>query len=248
MNWLEILFCVLLFATAFLYSSVGHGGASGYLAIMSLYNFAPDQMKPIALCMNLFVSLIAFIQFQRAGFFIWKIFWPLAIISVPMAFIGGNIHVEELVYKNVLGIALLLIVIRFVFLASPPASMETKPISLPLLFCLGGIIGFLSGMLGIGGGVLLSPVILLLHWAGQKQAAAVSALFIFVNSFAGLGGQILKQHGNFEFGANMYWYILIGIGGSLAGSYLGAKKLNISTLKYLLSAVLLIAAVKLIKI
>ncbi len=247
MPWSEILFGILLFTAAFLYSSVGHGGASGYLAIMALYNFAPDQMKPIALCMNLFVSLIAFIQFYRAGYFVWKLFWPLAIISIPMAFIGGSIHIQEHVYKTILGAVLLLIVIRFIFLKPPPASTDIKQISQPLLILLGGTIGFLSGMLGIGGGVLLSPVIIMLHWAGQKQAAAVSALFIFVNSFAGLSGQLVKQHGNFAFGTNMYWYILIGIVGSVTGSYLGAKKLNITALKYLLSAVLLIAAVKLIQ-
>src|SRR4051812_22562093 len=109
MVWSEILFYLLLFVAAFLYSSVGHGGASGYLAIMALYKFAPEQMKPIALCMNLFVSIIAFIQFYRAGFFNWKLFWPLAVASVPMAFLGGSIHLNAPLYNVILGVVLLLI-------------------------------------------------------------------------------------------------------------------------------------------
>jgi uncharacterized membrane protein YfcA len=241
----EILFPILLFAAAFLYSSVGHGGASGYLAIMALYHFAPEQMKPTALCMNLFVSFIAFVQFQRAGHFFWKLFWPLAITSIPMAFAGGLIQLREPVYRLILGIVLLIIVIRFILIKNVRGDSEPKEAAFPLLLLIGAAIGFLSGLIGIGGGVLLSPVILLAGWAGQKQTAAISALFIFVNSLAGLAGQVI-QNNQLAFGNNMVLLVGIGIAGSLTGSYLGAKKFNITIVKYLLSIVLLIASYHLI--
>ena len=246
MPWSELLFYLLLFSAAFLYSSVGHGGASGYLAIMALYHFAPAQMKPTALCMNLFVSLIAFIQFNKAGHFKWPLFWPLAIASIPMAFIGGSIHLNEPIYRTILGIVLGLIVLRFVFIRTVPGDVKTHQPALWMLMLLGGIIGFLSGLIGIGGGVLLSPVILLAGWAGQKQTASISALFIFVNSAAGLAGQLLLQKPFLNVGSNIAWLILVGVAGSLTGSYLGARKFDIKIVKYLLSVVLLIAAYHLI--
>lgn len=245
MPWSEVLFPVLLFAAAFLYSSVGHGGASGYLAIMALYHFAPEQMKPTALMMNLFVSLIAFIQFQRAGHFKWHLFWPLAMASIPMAFAGGLIALKAPVYRTILGITLFIIVLRFLFIKNVPGDVDAKPARFPVLILVGSAIGFLSGLIGIGGGVLLSPIILLAGWAGQKQTASISALFIFVNSVAGLSGQFLHNN-QLMFGSNMAWLIGIGVAGSLSGSYLGAKKFNITVVKYLLSAVLLIASYHLI--
>ena len=246
MPWSEILFYLLLFAAAFLYSSVGHGGASGYLAIMALYHFAPAQMKPTALCMNLFVSMIAFINFQRAGHFKWPLFWPLAMASIPMAFLGGSIHVNDPLYRTILGIVLFIIVLRFAFIRNVPGDIKPRQPFIGWLFLLGGVIGFLSGLIGIGGGVLLSPVILLCGWAGQKQTASISALFIFVNSAAGLTGQLIMQQPFLNVGSNIGGLIAIGIVGSLTGSYLGAKKFNIQIIKYLLSFVLLIAAYSLI--
>ncbi|CAN5442723.1 sulfite exporter TauE/SafE family protein [soil metagenome] len=246
MPWSETIFYLLLFSAAFLYSSVGHGGASGYLAIMALYHFAPAQMKPTALCMNLFVSMIAFIQFQRAGHFKWPLFWPLAAASIPMAFIGGSIHVNDPVYRVILGIVLLIIVLRFILIRNVPGDIKASLPAIGWLLLLGGLIGFLSGLIGIGGGVLLSPVILLAGWAGQKQTASISALFIFVNSAAGLAGQLLLQQPFLNVGSNISWLIAVGVIGSLAGSYLGAKKFNIQIVKYLLSVVLVIAAYHLI--
>ena len=242
----EIIFLLLLFSAAFLYSSVGHGGASGYLAVMALYHFAPAQMKPTALCMNLFVSMIAFVQFQRAGHFKWPLFWPLAAASIPMAFIGGSIHVNDPAYRMILGVVLLIIVLRFVLIKNVPGDIKAQQPAIGWLLLLGGLIGLLSGLIGIGGGVLLSPVILLAGWAGQKQTASISALFIFVNSAAGLAGQLLLQQPFLNVGSNIWWLIAVGIIGSLTGSYLGAKKFNIQIVKYLLSVVLVIAAYHLI--
>ncbi len=246
MPWSEIIFYLLLFSAAFLYSSVGHGGASGYLAIMALYHFAPAQMKPTALSMNLFVSMIAFIQFQRAGHFKWPLFWPLAAASIPMAFIGGSIHVNDPLYRVILGVVLLIIVLRFILIRNVPGDIKASRPAIGWLVLLGSLIGFLSGLIGIGGGVLLSPVILLAGWAGQKQTASISALFIFVNSAAGLAGQLLLQQPFLNVGSNIGWLIAVGVIGSLTGSYLGAKKFNIQIVKYLLSVVLVIAAYHLI--
>ncbi len=238
----DFLFYLLLFIVAFLYASVGHGGASGYLALMALYGVAPDVMKPTALLLNLFVSLISFIQFYRGGHFRWKIFWPLAAASVPFAFLGGQINVDADLYKKVLGILLLIPVMRFFFLND--AGREEQESNNVLLSMLIGIaIGFLSGLIGIGGGIILSPVIILLNWTNQKQAAAISALFIFVNSLAGLAGQVTK---GIEFSSDMYMYVIVAFIGGLGGAYFGAIKFRQSILKKVLATVLLLAVFKLL--
>jgi hypothetical protein len=235
-------FYVLLFVVAFLYASVGHGGASGYLALMAIFGFAPETMKPTALLLNLFVSLIAFIQYYRGKHFNWKVFLPFAIASIPLAFLGGRITVDALVYKKILGLLLLVPIARFLFFRNLNAS-ELKSPNFILSLCIGGIIGLLSGMIGIGGGILLSPVLLLLKWADMKRAAAISSLFIFVNSIAGLAGQFSM---GLHFTKDMFAYAIIAIIGGLLGSYLGAMKFNQTVLKYALSLVLLLAAFKLL--
>src|SRR5574339_1200597 len=185
------LFLGLLFLVAFLYSSVGHGGASGYLALMAIFSIAPDVMKPTALLLNLFVSLTSFIQFYRGKHFNWKIFLPFAVTSVPMAFVGGLITVDDHIYKKILGILLIIPIIRFLFFANIKIE-EIKRSNLVLSLLIGASIGFLSGLIGIGGGIILSPILLLLKWANMKQTAAISALFIFVNSFAVFIAQLNK--------------------------------------------------------
>lgn len=177
------LFYGLLFVIAFLYASVGHGGASGYLALMAIFSFSPEVMKPTALLLNLFVSAVSFIQFYRGGHFKWKIFWPFAIASVPMAFAGAHITVDGFIYKKILGALLIIPVIRFFFFPNIKVG-EIKKTNFALSLLIGGAIGFLSGMIGIGGGIILSPVLLLLKWTDQKQTAAISAAFIFVNSLS----------------------------------------------------------------
>ncbi len=236
------LFYILLFLVAFLYASVGHGGASGYLALMAIFSIAPDVMKPTALLLNLFVSLTSFIQFYRGGYFKLKLFLPFAAASVPFAFLGGLVSIEASVYKQILGWLLLLPVIRFLFF-SDIQTTEQKNYSLPLAIIIGAVIGFLSGLIGIGGGIILSPVLLLLRWADMKQTAAISALFIFVNSLSGLAGQLTK---GIHFTTDMYLYVVIAFLGGLAGAYFGAVKMKQVVLKYTLATVLLVAAVKLI--
>lgn len=236
------LFYILLFLVAFLYASVGHGGASGYLALMAIFSIAPDVMKPTALLLNLFVSLTSFIQFYRGGYFRMKLFLPFALASVPFAFIGGLITIDASIYKHILGWLLLLPVMRFLFFSNIQVE-EQKKYSLLLAIVIGAIIGFLSGLIGIGGGIILSPVLLLLRWADMKQTAAISALFIFVNSLSGLAGQLTQ---GIQFTTDMYLYVIIAFIGGLAGVYFGAVKMKQVVLKYTLATVLLVAAVKLI--
>lgn len=239
---ITVVFYILLFLVAFLYASVGHGGASGYLALMAIFGIAPEVMKPTALLLNLFVSLTSFIQFYRGGHFKWKIFLPLAIASVPMAFVGGLVSVDADIYKKILGLLLLIPIIRFLFFPNIKVS-ELKEANIALSLLIGAAIGFLSGLIGIGGGIILSPVLLMLKWTDMKQTAAISAIFIFVNSLSGLTGMITK---GIQFSTDMYAYVAIAFIGGICGAYFGSLKLNQTILKYMLAAVLMVAAYKLL--
>lgn len=284
-----LLWLGLFFLVAFLYSAVGHGGASGYLALMSLQEIAPECMKPIALVLNLLVSGIAFIQFYRQGHFLWRLFLPIALFSVPMAYWGGLTPLKDIWYQRGLGIFLLVSVVMMLW----PRRSETSilfPFSASvsgasdavdsvnngrgwwnketgIAAFMGAIIGYVSGLLGIGGGILLSPVLLMIRWTQQKQTAAISSAFIFVNSASGLLG-FVQQHTPWVITAqktgdlmglgmavNAGWYIVAMILcylilpvllGGLMGSWYGAKKFNQTVMKYILCAVLLIAAIKLL--
>lgn len=242
MDVTEILFYCILLLVAFLYASVGHGGASGYLALMAIFGVAPAVMKPTALVLNLFVSAVSFIQFYRAQHFKKEICWPLVATSIPMSFIGGMITIHADIYKKILGVVLLISVARFLMPGSTGAG-KLRPANRTWLFIIGGLIGLLSGMIGIGGGIILSPILLLLRWADVKQSAAISAIFIFVNSLAGLAGQFTKS---VSFTPSMYAYVGIALVGGLAGAYLGAARFKNSVLKYILAAVLLLAVFKLV--
>jgi uncharacterized protein len=240
---LTILFYLLLFAVAFLYASVGHGGASGYLALGAIFKMTKEVMRPTALLLNLFVSATSFIQFYRGKHFVFKIFWPLAIASVPMAYFGGRISIDTTTYKIILGMLLLVPIIRFLFFPNIQVNeIKKSNIGLSLLF--GAGIGFISGVIGIGGGIILSPILLLLKWTDQKQTAAISALFIFVNSLSGLLGQLSK--GTLHFNTNMMGYVAVAFAGGLCGAYFGAMKFNQNVLRILLAFVLIFACYKLI--
>lgn len=231
---------LLIGIMAFLYASVGHGGASGYLALMALFGTSPTLMKSSALILNVFVSLIAFIQYYRAGHFRWNLFWPFVITSIPLSYIGATLPITDSLYKKLLAVALAIAIARMLF--QPVDKKETKPVVLWLSLVIGAAIGLLSGMLGIGGGIILSPVILLLGWGRVKETAAVSALFIFVNSMSGLYG--LFQKGFVPNTQLSTWLIAALIGGTL-GAYQGSFKFNLQTLRYILASVLLIAVAKL---
>ncbi len=238
----SILFYILLFFVAFLYASVGHGGASGYLALMAIFGIAPDVMKPTALLLNLFVSLTSFIQFYRGQHFKWKLFLPFAIASIPMAYVGGLVTVDAMVYKKILGLLLIIPIARFLFFRNITIDELKKP-NIFLSLLIGAVIGLLSGLIGIGGGIILSPVLLLLKWSDMKQTAAISALFIFVNSIAGLAGQLTK---GIQFSNDMYGYVVVAFIGGIFGAYFGSLRFRQDILKYMLAIVLMVAAYKLL--
>ncbi len=240
----DTLFYALILTVSFLYASVGHGGASGYLAIMALFSYGTSEMRQTALILNILVSLTAFIQFYAAGHFDFRLFLPLAAASVPAAFAGGLITVDTGVYNKILGVLLLISVFRFSFARTQSPTPESESsIFFSLLIGLG--IGFISGLIGIGGGVILSPILLLLNWTDMKQTAAVSSLFILVNSIAGLAGT-LAGGGTIE--TNLIWPVTFAIAGGILGSYLGSRKFNSGFLKKILALVLLIASIKLLSI
>ncbi len=230
-----------VFAIAFLYSSVGHAGASGYIAAMTLYGLAPGVIKPTALALNILVASLASWQFHRAGHFSWRLFWPLALTSVPAAFLGGYINLPTRAFKIVVGLILLASAARFLF--DPPAEPKAKHPSLPTSFGIGGGLGLLSGLTGTGGGIFLTPVGIFLRWDATKTISAVSAAFILVNSASGLTGHWLKTR---SFPGVVPLLAAAAIAGGLAGSYLGARRLPHTAIKRLLAVVLLIAGFKLI--
>jgi len=236
------LFYVLLFLVAFLFASVGHGGASGYIALMVIYGISPEIIRPTSLILNIFVSSVSFFQFYRGGHFKTKLFLPFAIGSIPFSFIGGMISIDGNVYKKILGVLLLFAVIRILFFQNTK-NEENKVADFYGSLFIGSIIGLFSGMIGIGGGIVLSPLLLLLKWTNQKQTAAISALFILVNSVSGFTGQLIQ---GIHFSTDMYFYVLTAFSGGLIGAYLGALKFNHHILKNILAFVLVVASFKLL--
>ena len=238
------LFLMILPVVSFLYSAVGHGGASGYLALMALFSISPEVMKPTALLLNIFVAGIAFYYYYKEGYFNLKLFSSFALASIPMAFVGGMIEVDATIYKKILGVLLIFAILKMLNVFGKE-STKIKEIKIWQGLLVGGAIGFFSGLIGIGGGIILSPVILLLHWGNMKEAAAVSALFIWVNSVAGIIGQL-------SIGAviNKQSFVLVGIAiiGGFLGGYIGSKKINNQNLRYILAVVLITASIKLIMI
>lgn len=235
------LLLVLFPIVAFLYASVGHGGASGYLALMSAFAFPMTFMKPTALVLNILVSGLSFYFYYREKNFKWNLFYPFALTSIPFSFIGGYLKIDAFYYKIILATVLIFAVMRLLgFFGKEKESL--RAINIPMALAFGALIGFLSGLLGIGGGIILSPVLLLMGWATMKQTAAVSALFILVNSISGLFG-FVSQGGSLPASSGL----LIGLvfAGGLLGAYYGSTKFNSKALRYVLSVVIGIAIFKL---
>ena len=245
MNVIDVLdsplLLLLLPIVAFLYASVGHGGASGYLALMSAFSFPITFMKPTALVLNILVSAVSFYFYYREKNFKFNLFYPFALTSIPFSFLGGALKIDTFYYKIILATVLVFAVLRLLGFFGKEKN-TIKDINLPLALGFGAAIGFLSGLLGIGGGIILSPVLLLFGWATMKQTATVSALFIFVNSISGLFGFVSK--GGEIPGSSSVLIGVVFIGG-LLGAYYGSTKYNTKTLRYILSAVLGIAILKL---
>ena len=235
---------MFLFAAAALYSSVGHGGGSGYLAVMAVFSIAPAVMRPSALILNIAVASLGTWAFLRRGAFSFAVFWPFAVTAVPMAFVGGRLEVPGLVYKPLLA-AVLLYSAYYLFSprSVPCDDPDLRPPLLPALAC-GAAMGLLAGLTGIGGGIFLSPLLLFNRWAATRVASGVAAVFILVNSTAGLAGQI-STVAAVPWQALATWVPLVLAGGFI-GSRLGSRTATTKTVYRLLAAVLVIAAFKMI--
>jgi uncharacterized membrane protein YfcA len=238
-DWLILL--APLFLIAVLYGAVGHGGASGYLAVMALASVAPAVLKPTALTLNLAVSLIGTMLFFRAGHFAWRLFWPFAVTSIPCAFIGGHLSLPTPAFKFLLALALAFAALRL--LLPVPQTNDIRPAPLPLVLLFGALMGIASGLIGVGGGIFLTPLLLFMRWSHTKTAAAVSAPFIFVNSAAGLAGHSASLHH-----LPPVWPLLalVVIAGGFLGARWGSRSARITQLRPALAAVLGIASLKLI--
>ena len=226
---------------AILYSSVGHGGASGYLAVMALYGLDPALMKPAALSMNVFVTLLVLGRLSRAGHFDWRLFTPFAITSIPLAYLGGAVTLNSSWYKVIVGLALLLAMWRMLFTHERTGELSTPKlwIALPV----GGVLGFVSGVTGVGGGIFLSPLLLLLNWTTMRGSAAIAAAFILVNSIAGIAGYATTTQ---QWPEGIPVLIVAAVAGAIVGSELCVRRLAPDQLRKVLATVLAIAGLKMI--
>lgn len=231
--------CILV--VALLYSSVGHAGASGYIAVMSLFGLAPEEIRPTALSLNILVAAITTWQFWRAGHFSWRLFWPFALPAVPMAFVGGYWSLPTALFEILVGVVLLVSSAQLAL--RPPPEGEPRAPKIPLALGTGVGLGLLSGLTGTGGGIFLTPLLIFAGWARTSTAAAVSAPFILLNSVAGLTGNVMSTQRLPEF---ILPLIAVVVAGGFVGSYLGSRRLPHLAIKRLLAAVLLIAGIKLI--
>ncbi len=237
---LALLF-VVIGVVAFLYSSVGHAGASGYIAVMSLFGIAASTIRPTALILNILVATIGSIQFARAGYFRWRLFWPFAVLSVPAAYLGGYLQLPVVILRILIGLVLIFSAARLFFRKSDP--LEVQDPASAAAIGLGGIVGLLSGLTGTGGGIFLTPLLLFFRWARIREAAAVSALFILVNSIAGLAGYFIAHRSVSSLGLVLSGAAIVG---GAAGSYFGSKRFPVRTISLVLAIVLVIAGAKLI--
>ena len=234
---------VLFFFAALIYSSVGHAGASAYLATMALVGAPPAIMRPTAFVLNIVVASLVAYRFIRGGFFSWPTFWPFAIASVPAAFLAAQIPVPVAVYKRIVGVVLFYAAWRLFAVSKLNVDVPAKPPGKAIAIPVGAGIGVLSGTTGTGGGIFLSPVLLLSRWATTRETSGISAAFILVNSIAGLAGSIAATRAIPK--AIFIWLPCV-LAGSLLGSQLGLQRLNVSALQKMLGVVLVIAGFKLL--
>ena len=240
-----LLLAALFFAAALLYASVGHAGASAYLAAMALVGMAPEEMRPTALVLNLFVATIVVVRFAHAGHLPWRSLVPLAAGSIPLAFVGGSIDLPDMVYRPL--VALVLVVGAWRLATAPAAGTADDDAhgGVPPLagFAAGAGIGLLAGLTGTGGGIFLTPLLVLAAWTGTRAAAGLSGAFILVNSVAGLAG-LATASVNLP-PAIPLWIGSVAVGGFI-GSWLGATRFSILNLRRVLAFVLVLAAAKLV--
>ncbi len=238
----QLLAGACFFIISVLYSSVGHAGASGYLAVMALLAFTPEAIKPTSLILNIVVALIASVKFIKAGYFDRKIFLAFVLTSIPLSFLGGQTDLSPKYFKLVAGIfliisSLLLLMKQFI----KPRETQIREMPRYLALGLGSVIGFFSGLIGVGGGIFLSPILIMANWAEIKKASGVAALFILVNSIAGLAGHVSSLN---RIDSNIIIWILAVTAGGFLGSHFGTKKFNKRIITFCLSLVLMSAGLK----
>lgn len=234
---------MLMFAGAALYTSVGHAGASAYLAIMALFSVAPEVMRPTALALNILVASFVLWRFARAGQFDGRLLAWLVAGAIPAAFLGGSVQLDGAIYRPLVGFVLVLAALRLLW--PRPVASETRPSRAPgpAALASGAGIGLLAGLTGTGGGIFLSPVLLFLGWAEPRKVSGIAAGFILANSVAGLAGNLASVG---QLPAELPWFVAAVAGGALLGTHFGVRRLPVPALLRLLGAVLLIAGGKLI--
>ena len=230
------------FLVALLYSLVGHGGASGYIALLTLAGFAVQEIRSFVLILNMMVSLLSFYQFMRAGYFRFQLTWPFVLMGIPFSFLGGSIHLNSSYLSFILGAVLIFSAFRFFW--KPVVNEREAAPSLRWSLVWGACFGFLAGVTGTGGGIFLTPLLIFAGWAIPQRAAATSAIFIFLNSLAGLGGYFWSggELALFE----VEWIISAYLGGFI-GATLGSRFFSPRILQGALAFVLMIAAIKLLR-
>lgn len=240
----DLVITAAVFVVALLYSMVGHGGASGYLAVLSLSGAQKNQMASTALVLNVLVASLALLTYARAGHFQWRTALPFIAFSVPAAFLGAMLPVSEKFYLGVLALVLIYSAIELGLRTNRILDeVQPKPPPLAVSLSIGAALGWLSGVVGVGGGIFLSPLLLFKRWANPQQTSAVSALFILVNSISGIAGKITG--GAFETSSCLH-LVIAGFLGGLIGSHLGARRLSRPVICRVLAVVLMLAAIKLI--
>lgn len=234
----------LVFVAALLYSTVGHGGASGYLAAMALVGAPAVILRPTALVLNVLVSGLGAFRFRRAGHLPWRGLWPFIVTSIPCAFIGGSIEIPEAYYRPLLGLVLFVAAANLLWRREAVlANSDDVRIPMAPALASGAVIGTLAGLTGVGGGIFLSPLIILMGWADTRTTAGISAAFILVNSLSGLAGN-LASFGNLS--PDIALLAIAAFLGGLIGSWLGTRRLNILWMRRILALVLVVAGAKLI--
>ncbi len=238
------LLTIAFLLVASLYAAVGHGGGSGYLATMSLLGISPEVIKPTALSLNVLVASIGTWKYARVGYFSGRLFWPISTMSIPFAFIGGRLELPTTIYRPVVGLVLLYAAFRLwrsTKRVDQPVRQTTLPVWLALLA--GMVIGLVSGLVGVGGGIFLGPLLLLAGWADTRQAMGITTAFVLVNSISGLLGHISTME---SLPATIpLWLLAVGIGGWIGAEY-GSKKINSSHLRLLLALMLTVGGLRMV--
>ncbi len=239
----DLLLALCMAIGAALFTSVGHGGASAYIALMALFGLPPAVIKPTALALNIFVTSFSSVRFYRAGLFRWRTLWPVLIGAIPLAFVGGGIHLPGNFYKPLVGVILLIAAVRLIMPQELKSNLSPTDIPVPAGIACGACIGFLAGLTGTGGGIFLSPILLLMGWSETRTASGVTSVFILCNSLAGLAGNYASLG---ALPAQLGLFVPAVLIGAAFGTKLGISTLAKRGILRALGVVLIIAGFKLI--